>query len=128
METLTIAATDRTPEIAFDFENNHLRIRGESFPEDAANFYAPVFDALDRYLAKLGDGCCRFDLELIYFNSSSAKILMILLEKLDRAANGGASVDIHWYYDEQDDTMEELGHEFGEDIVDARFHLERITP
>ena len=45
-------------------------------------------------------------------------------EKLDEAAGRGAGVDIHWYYDEEDDTMKELGQEFGEDLEHATFHLE----
>lgn len=126
MAELEIAATDRTPEISFDFENNHLKIKGESYPEDVTEFYNPVFSALDGYLEKLGDGSCRFDFELIYFNSSSAKAIMMLMDKLDAAASNGAKVSVHWVYDKEDDTMEELGEEFGEDLENAEFHLEKM--
>lgn len=127
MENLEIAATDRSPEIVFDFEGHHLRIRGESYPENVSSFYGPVLDALDSYLAGLGAGGCRFDFELIYFNSSSAKAIMTILEKLDEAAGEGADVSIHWYYDPDDDTMQELGQEFCEDLTHARFHLEELS-
>jgi hypothetical protein len=127
MPYLKIAATDRTPEVDFDFDGNHLRLKGESYPEDAATFYGPVFAALDDYLAGLGDGACRFDFELIYFNSSSAKAIMLLLEKLQEAAASGATVTVSWYYDEEDDTMKELGEEFGEDVEHAEFHLEKVA-
>ena len=124
MQRLHIEATERSPEILFEFEQNQLTIRGESYPEDVATFYGPVFAALDRYLVRLGQGKCRFDFELIYFNSSSAKIIMILLEKLDKAAQEGASIDVYWRYDRADDTMEELGQEFSEDIAALRFHMQ----
>jgi hypothetical protein len=127
MPNLKIAATDRTPEVDFDFDGNHLRVNGESYPEDAGVFYGPVFAALDDYLEGLGDGACRFDFELIYFNSSSAKVIMSVLERLDEAAASGASVTVNWYYDEDDDTMKELGQEFGEDIEHAEFHLEKLA-
>jgi hypothetical protein len=127
MPSLKIAATERTPEIDFDFDSHHLRLKGESYPEDAAAFYGPVFAALDDYLAGLGDGACRFDFELIYFNSSSAKAIMLLLEKLEEAAASGATVIVSWYYDEEDDTMKELGEEFGEDVEHAEFHLEKLA-
>ncbi len=127
METITIAATDRSPAVSFDFDNNHLKISGESYPEDVTEFYNPLFQALDAYLADLGGGRCRFDFELIYFNSSSAKAIMTLMDKLDEAADGEASIDIHWFYDEEDDTMAELGEEFGEDLENATFHLEKMT-
>ena len=127
MEKLEIDATDRSPTIAFDFAAHHLKISGESYPEDVTAFYNPVFEALDAYLADLGDGGCRFDFELIYFNSSSAKAIMMLMEKLDEAAEAGATIEVHWYYDEEDDTMEELGEEFGEDLEHAEFHLEKMV-
>jgi len=127
MEGLEIAATDRTPAVSFDFDKHHLKISGESYPEDVSAFYHPIFEALDASLAGLGDGSCRFDFELIYFNSSSAKAIMMLMEKLDEAAANGAEVEVYWYYDEEDDTMRELGEEFGEDLEHAAFHLEKMA-
>ncbi len=111
----------------FDFAQHHLKIKGESYPEDVTEFYGPVFIALDNYLSKLGKGSCRFDFELIYLNSSSAKAVMMLMDKLEAAAKKGASVDVYWYYDKEDDTMQELGEEFGEDLESAKFHLEKMA-
>lgn len=127
MEAINITATDRAPAVSFDFAKHHLKISGESYPEDVTDFYNPLFQALDSYLTELGDGSCRFDFELIYFNSSSAKAIMTLMDKLEDAAGKGASIDIHWFYDEEDDTMAELGEEFGEDLENASFHLEKMT-
>jgi len=126
MQNLDIPATARTPAVAFDFTAHRLRIAGESYPEDVTEFYGPVFTALDRYLSSLGDGACRFDFELIYINSSSAKAVMMLMDKLDAAAAKGAAVEVYWYYDKEDDTMQELGEEFGEDLENAQFHLEKM--
>jgi hypothetical protein len=126
-DKLHIEPTSRTPAVAFDFADNHLRISGESYPEDVTEFYGPVFSALDAYLGKLGKGSCRFDFELIYLNSSSAKAVMLLMDKLEAAAKKGASVDVYWFYDKEDDTMQELGEEFGEDLESAKFHLEKMA-
>lgn len=126
-DKLEIEGTSRTPAVSFDFAGNHFRLSGESYPEDATEFYGPLFSALDSYLATLGDGGCRFDFELVYLNSSSAKAIMMLMDKLDAAARNGASIDIHWYYDAEDDTMQELGEEFGEDLQNAKFHLEQLS-
>lgn len=126
MDSFEVSATDRTPGVLFDFEKNHLKLTGESYPEDATRFYAPVFEALHNYLNGLTDEHCRFDFELIYFNSSSAKALIMLMEMLDKAAKAGNRVDVHWFFDPEDDTMEELGEEFGEDLDHASFHLEKM--
>lgn len=126
-DPLNIEPTSRTPAVAFDFVNNHLKISGESYPEDVTEFYRPVFNALDAYLGALGQGSCRFDFELIYLNSSSAKAVMMLMDKLEEAAASGAAVDVFWFYDRDDDTMQELGEEFGEDLIKAKFHLEEMA-
>ena len=127
MQNLVIPATARTPEVSFDFGKHHLKLVGESYPEDVTEFYNPIFASLDAYLAALGGGRCRFDFELIYLNSSSAKAIMMLMDKLDAAAANGATVDVYWYYDREDDTMQELGEEFGEDLANAKFHLEQMA-
>ena len=123
MQKLEITATDRSPEVSFDFDNHHLAMKGESYPEDVTTFYKPVFDALGAYLESLGGEGCRVDFGLIYFDSSSAKALLM---KLDEAAEYGASVSIRWYYDTEDDTMRALGEEFGEDLVHASFHVDEM--
>jgi hypothetical protein len=92
-----------------------------------ASSIGPVFTGLDAYLGGLGQGSCRFDFELIYLNSSSAKAIMMVMDKLEAAAVKGASVDVYWYYDKEDDTMQELGEEFGEDLQSAKFHLEKMS-
>ena len=127
MENLKIEGTDRTPEIDFDFGQSYLRMKGESYPEDFTAFYGPVLAALDKHLEALGAGSCRMDFELIYFNSSSAKVIMTIFDKLDNAGKNGASVAITWYYDEEDDTMEELGEEFGEDLEYAEFQMKKYA-
>lgn len=126
-DKLNIEATSRTPAVVFDFTNHHLKIAGESYPEDVTEFYGPVFTALDNYLNTIGKEKCRFDFELIYLNSSSAKAIMMVMDKLEAAAKKGAAVEVYWYYDNEDDTMQELGEEFGEDLENAKFHLEKMT-
>jgi len=52
---------------------------------------------------------------------------MMLMDKLEEAAASGAAVDVFWFYDRDDDTMQELGEEFGEDLIKAKFHLEEMA-
>ena len=122
-KNINIEATDRSPEVDFDFAQNVFAMRGESYPEDVATFFGPVIGALEAHLSSLDGGEVRFDFELIYFNSSSAKVLMSLFDRLDETAGQGVSVTVNWYYDAEDDTMEELGQEFAEDLENASFNL-----
>jgi len=126
MENIKIEATDRSPQIDFNFETNTFLVKGESYPEDVAAFYGPILDQLEKYLESLEGVEIRFGFELIYFNSSTAKILMGLFETLDEAAEDGNDVLITWTYEEEDDTMEELGEEFAEDLENARFEMHKL--
>jgi hypothetical protein len=123
LDNISIPATNRTPEVAFNFDSGQLKIVGESYPEDVTRFYNPLFDALGAWLASATKQSCQFEFRLIYFNSSSAKAIMMLMEKLDEAAEEGMEVSVHWYHDPEDDNMLELGEEFGEDLEHATFKM-----
>ena len=128
MDDLFIPTTERTPEVAFAFSEARLRLAGESYPEEVGVFFAPVFRALQGCLAELDGGASRFDIELLYFNSSSAEAIMLLSEKLDAAAAKGADVSVYRRYAPEDDTMPELGQGFAEDLRHARVTLEAMAP
>ena len=126
MDNIKIEATDRSPEIDFDFSNNRFSVRGESYPEDVSAFYGEMIENLESHLASLNSGEVEFNFELIYFNSSTAKILMGLFDTLEETAEGGATVTVNWHYDDEDDTMEELGEEFAEDLEAATFNMKKL--
>ena len=123
MENLHIEATERSPEIDFDFGGNVFAIRGESYPEDVPAFYGPVINRLQSHLDGLDDADVTFNLKLVYFNSTSAKIFMGLFETLEETAEKGNRVVINWHFEEDDDNMEELGQEFSEDLEHAEFNM-----
>ena len=123
MENLKIRATKYTPEIIFDCENDQLEIRGESYPENIAEFYAPVFEWIEKYLEELDDREVTVNMELIYFNSSSSKIFLDFFELLDFAAENGKKITVNWIYEADDDDTLEFGVEFQEDFESLNFSL-----
>ena len=123
MENVRIEATKRAPEIDLNFDTNNFLLKGESYPEDVATFYGPIIIQLREHLSSLDGAKVSFDFELIYFNSSTAKILLGLFETLDEVAEAGNTVTITWTCDEDDDNMQEMGEEFGEDLQYAQFNL-----
>ena len=82
-----------------------------------------MIDQLEEHLSSLDTAEVSFDIELIYFNSSSAKVLMGLFDTLDEVAKAGNRVTITWTYDEDDDNMQEMGEVFSEDLEHAQFRL-----
>jgi hypothetical protein len=123
MEHIQRAKTERTPEIDFNFSENTFSLRGESYPEDVKAFFGPIMDPLKNHLTTQKDTSITFDFELIYFNSSTAKVLMTLMDLLDETALRDNNVVINWYFDEEDDNMEEMGAEFAEDLANITFNM-----
>jgi len=123
MDNIRIEATERTPEVDFSFADNTYALRGESYPEDINDFFGPLLDSLEKHLSNTGEEDVTFDFELIYFNSSSAKILMMIFDLLDDSARKGNRVSICWIYERDDDNMQELGEEYGEELQHAEFKL-----
>ena len=122
-ERLSIPATPRTPEIDFDFAAGRLAMRGESYPDDVATLFGPVIAALREHLAEPSDAPLLMDIELVYFNSSSAKVLMTIFQMLEEAARLGRPVTVDWYCEAEDETMREFGEDFSEDLDHVIFNL-----
>jgi len=123
MENLFIEKTERSPKVIFDYSNHELELSGEAYPENNDVFYRPIFDSLQSYLNEQEDAVLNFKFKMVYFNSSSARMLMKLFELLDEAALKGRQVNIEWYYQEDDDTMQEFGEDYSEDIEHASFTM-----
>jgi hypothetical protein len=115
--------TDRAPTIRFDYVNHVLELRGESYPEDVSAYYRPMFKSLEEYFRTKAPKSLRMEIELIYFNSSSARVLMRLLDMLDRFAAGGRDVLVNWRHRPDDELIRETGEEFAEDLANLRFVL-----
>jgi hypothetical protein len=126
MSAMRIAATERSPEVDFDFETGELALRGESYPEDAASFFGPVVAGLRDFLERRDGPPIRLTVELIYFNSSTAKVLMNLLQMLETEAARGRPVRVDWRYAPGDDTMQEFGEDFSEDLDHVDFRLTEV--
>ena len=124
MEPLIIAATKSTPAVDLDATANRLQLKGESYPENAAKFYEPIFAWLAAYGAQLAPGQpIVADLEIVYFNSSSSKALMNLFDWLEQLAEAGHSVTVNWYYHTENQSALECGEEFQEDVMAVIFNL-----
>lgn len=125
MENLTIAASERSPEVNFDVAAGILQIKGESYPEDASSVFGPIFTALQDYLAQADGKGLKVDFELIYFNSSSAKALMNMFQMLENAK--GIHIVVNWQFMADDETMKEFGEDFSEDLTHVTFNLVAVS-
>ncbi len=124
MERLVIEQTSSTLGVDFDPESSTLIMRGESYPENALKFFTPIVEWLDAYFDRLHDNDrVRVDLDIIYFNSSSSKVLMNIFSLFDAAARRGIAVSIVWRHHVENEIAQECGEELGEDLVAAAFSM-----
>ncbi len=123
MEVLIIEKTQSTPYVYFDHATNVLIIKGESFPENSAKFYAPVLEWLREYLLSLGTEKVTMQFEIIYFNSSTSKIFMTIFEMLQAEAGKGKDISVLWLCDAENETAAECGEEFKEDLESLPFDI-----
>ncbi|ADM97320.1 DUF1987 domain-containing protein [Dickeya dadantii] len=127
-DNLYLAGTASTPTVDFRFDTHQLSLSGESYPENAAAFYGPLIERIQRYLqarlATTATPSARIDVHvsLPYFNSSSTKMLFSLFNILDQAAQQQLPIALHWYYDQEDDIAEEFGQELHIDFSALEFH------
>jgi hypothetical protein len=115
MDNLTIDKAKATPRIFFDATNGVLDIEGDSYPENSMQFYQPVFQWLNTFIAQTTTPIT-FNFRLDYFNTSSSKCILNILEILERASTSGRPVTLNWHFHEDDDDMKEHGEEFAEDF------------
>ena len=113
-------ATQRTPLV--QIEPNRCLVQGECYPENISEWADPVMQALEEGLAA-SDNNFTVDVELYYFNSSSAKFLFDFFEFLEDVSKNGREITINWRYRSEDDTMQEAGEDFEEDLSNCRYNM-----
>ena len=120
MENLFIAPTLTTPEIRFSLKENIFRVSGTSRPEDVRALYYPVIEWIKQFADNLIDGRIekytaenpfRFQVDLKYFNSSSAKFLYDILIEVKRIHAETIPVIIEWHYENDDMDLLEAGND-----------------
>ncbi len=116
MEPITIEATKSSPFIHIDPAANLIQIKGESYPENAAKFYGPILSSINECLNSSEPARITIDIHLIYFNSSSSKVLFNLFESAEKAVSGGKDVVINWCYHLENETVFEAGGEFRDEF------------
>jgi len=118
MESLYIEQAKSTPKIEFDLILNKLVLSGQSYPENSFKFYQPVLNWIDDYF---NQSECESKVEVVinlsYFNTSSSKCIMMLLERFEEAYKKGVDITINWYYDIENESELECAEEFKEDVT-----------
>ncbi len=129
MNRLYIEPSNVAPKVEFDPEKKYFEISGRSRPENCREFFEPILNWIDDFKAEVfskGEDY-RFEatmtFKLDYFNSSSAKFVLDILNSLNELNLKGHNLAINWYYEDGDEDMLEAGEELSKMV---KYHFNYI--
>jgi hypothetical protein len=118
MQKLYFNPGTNTPEINFSPDENIFLIRGRSAPEDVRALYYPVIEYIRSFVNSILNGEITyykaetplvFQVDLIYFNSSSAKFIYDIFCELKKVLAVGIPLTVEWIHEEEDTDMRDAG-------------------
>ena len=110
MKTLNIKATKSSPEIVYSPSNNTIAISGDSYPENSFKLYHQVIDFINEYDDP--DKALLINISLVYFNSSTSKMLYDIFDMLNHKLEKGFRISVVWFYEENNDFIADESAEF----------------
>lgn len=115
MKDLQIAPTNNTPLIDF-YTSGKLIFAGSAYPENAKEFFDPIID----WIVELDTEIVDFDLIVEYINTSAAKKLLELLQKLE-ANSKIKERKVNWFYQQWDEDGLETGQILSDSLPEISF-------
>ena len=113
---------ENEPKVVFNAQNGICTISGHCYPEDAHRFFERLGNWFKEYFEKV-KGSISFVIKLKYFNTSSSRSIYRLLTILKAYQEDGATVEIAWHYDKDDEYMLEEIEGYSEE---ANIFIEKI--
>jgi len=102
--------TDLTPYVLIDEERGYMKLQGESYHESIFEFFAEIKEWLNQYL-NTDFSSFTLDFELIYFNSSTVKIILGILRDMDKST-GVDKITVNWITTRDNKIIIECGERF----------------
>ncbi len=108
MEKIIIEQTYNTPFVDFNPNTGVLSIEGKLIPEDPGIFFNALYKWLNDYFDKPKEKTV-LNVKLEYLNSSSSKYITGILHIMESHFTEGNDIEVNWYYEEDDETIYEMG-------------------
>ena len=122
MDALHIEANEDTPKIYFEPDVEIFLLEGKSLPENAIDFYQPVFDWAQIFFhEKNVPSNIVINFKLDYFNTASSKQIAKLLRIIEESPSS-ENVVIKWFYDEEDTDMLKAGNRYNK-LMNVKFEF-----
>jgi hypothetical protein len=122
MDNLIIEGSNHTPDVNFNAQTGILALKGRSTPENSIEFYRPLLEWLDNYGESASEEKTILKIQLEYFNTSSSKCILDIFKKVNTLHKDGVNIAINWFYEEEDEDMQEAGEDYS-DLLDLPFEI-----
>lgn len=94
------------PAVNFNSETGVCVISGESYMEEAYKFFIPLIDWIKEYTLDEKKPLT-MEYKLTYFNTSSSRLILDMLDLFKKYISAGGEVVINWFFDEEDPDMKD---------------------
>ena len=118
-----IPPSKRSPLVVF--EDNRLFVVGRSIIEKPSEFYNPIFNWLKEFISQTGTKVTLY-FAFEHINTSSTKWIYVIVKELCESKDFSDKIEIKWFYEEEDEDVEELGHVFSV-LLQKEFDIVEIT-
>jgi hypothetical protein len=126
MQSIRVIETKKTPYINFDNQKGRIEITGfKSMPDVSTKFYRPMLDWVKEYIKSPNEGSTVVIFKLEYFNTSSGKCFVEMFKDLDQLASKGHPVYLQWYYEEDDEDMQQCADDW--EVLLKNITIEKIS-
>ena len=123
MEELFLKKTINYPVAELIGDTGELSMEGRSIPEDPGEFFERLIDWINEYFLSPVEKTV-MSIKLEYINSGSSKYMLELLRIMKINHDSGKDVKIKWYFEEGDESIEELGIHYEQTIQIPFEHIE----
>ncbi len=129
MKKFCIEPSNVSPKVELDPDKKYFEISGKSRPENCREFFEPILDWITDFKKEIFCKGSEFRFEALlvfrldYFNSSSAKFLLDILNSINELNLKGHNIAVNWYYENGDEDMLEAGEELSKMV---KYHFNYI--
>ena len=113
------------PTVDFNADTGICELAGESYLEDTIEFYTPLFNWLKQYSTEIKKPIT-FDFKLRYFNTSSSKCIIDILNILKKYKDDGGTIDVNWFYDADEEDIEDELEEIEDFMIETNLKINLV--
>jgi hypothetical protein len=119
---MQITETKDSPYFLVDRKIGLIMLKGRSSLLKTKEFYEPILEVLKIYVETKPE-YTKMIVDLDTFNTSSSKYILEIFNILRRLIKSELKVEVDWYFDDIDDSMNEAGNDYSEIVKDLPFNL-----